>query len=183
MVYSARPCDKDGVFLADGSPPPPRESVPGDWSPFDNRAQFEFADLIYRRNQMPMTQINDLLEIWAASMLYTNADALADSPFGDATQMLATIDAIRVGDEPWDYFECKRAGELPENAPEWMTREYEVWYRNVDLTIQNLLANPDFANEFDFVPYREYDEQGERRYSHFFSADWAWDQAVRVLHF
>ncbi len=61
-----------------------------------------------------------------------------------------------------------------------MTKEYEIWFRDVDLTVQNLLANPDFADDFDFVPFREYGPDDERRYCDFFSADWAWEQAVCV---
>ncbi len=113
----ARPCDKDGNFLPDGSPPPPKVARPGDWFPFDNRVQFEVADIIYRRNQMPKTQINDLLDIWASSMLYADSDKVADPPFANCKDMLSTIDKIRVGDVPWQSFLCKRAAELPENAP------------------------------------------------------------------
>lgn len=178
---TARPCDQAGNFLPEGSPPPPKENRPADWFPFESRIQFEVADLIYRRNQMPKTQVNELLDIWAASVLYADPEIVASSPFASSNDMLATIDRIRVGDEPWQSFLCKRKGELPANAPEWMNQEYEVWYRDVDLTIKNLLANPDFAGEMDFVPYREYGPGDERRYCDFFSGDWAWEQAVSVL--
>lgn len=96
--------------------------------------------------------------------------------------MLSTIDAIRVGDEPWQSFVCScAAADVPEDAPEWMSQEYEVWFRDVDLTVQNLLANPDFVDDIDFVPYREFDANGDRRYCDYFSGDWAWDQAVSKL--
>lgn len=131
---------------------------------------------------MPKTQINDLLQIWAASMLYTDSDTPAHPPFEDANAMLAAIDAIRVGDEPWQSFVCKRAeADVPEGAPQWMSDEYEVWFRDVDLTVQHLLANPDFADDIDFVPYREFDAKGERRYCDFFSGDWVWEQAVSTF--
>lgn len=154
----------------------------GDRTPFDSRVQFEFADLIYWRNQMPKTQINDLLDMWTASMLFAHNDLTESAaPFSDANGMLAAIDAIEVGDTPWQSFVCERQADLPDDAPQWMTNGYEVWYRDVDRTVQNMLANPDFAGEFDFTPYHEYNAKGERRYCDFFSADWAWDQAVSIV--
>lgn len=153
-----------------------------DWFPFDNRVQFEFADLIYRRNQMPQTQITDLLEIWAASMMLAH-DGLSesDSPFANAKDMLASVDSIQVGDAPWQSFACMPSANLPDNAPEWMSKEYEVWYRDIDKMLQNLISNPDFANEFDFVPYVEVDKDNNRRFGDFFSGDWVWTQAVCAL--
>ncbi len=106
------------------------------------------------------------------------------APFGDTSGMLAAIDSIKVGDAPWESFACNPIANVPAGAPEWMKKEYIVFFRDIDQTIQNLLANPDFAGEFDYVPYREYDSRGDlnypnRRYCDFFSGDWAWRQAVR----
>lgn len=150
-----------------------------DWAPFRDRVQFEFADLIYRRNQMPMSQINVVLELWQASMLLAHEDLTEENaPFSDAKDMLSTIDSIEVGDAPWMSFVCERSAELPEDAPDWMTHNYEVWYRDPVKTVENMLANPDFKDEFDFVPYLDYDKGNVRRYCDFFSGNWAWDQAV-----
>jgi hypothetical protein len=41
-----------------------------------------------------------------------------------------------------------------------------------------LLSNPDFDGEFDYVPYKEFEPNGDRRFQNFFSGDWVWSQAV-----
>lgn len=131
---------------------------------------------------MPKSQIDNLLDMWAASMLYAHPD-LAESaaPFANTKDLLDTIDEIKVGNVPWKFFVYNKPDDLPDNAPKWMSQEYVVWYRDVDQTLENMLANPDFAKEFDFVPYHEYNAKDERRYGDFFSGDWAWEQAVRTL--
>ncbi len=128
---------------------------------------------------MPKTQINDLLEAWTASMLLAHPTLTdASGPFADATQMLASIDSIQVGDAPWKYLECNRAAGVTESSPQWMKQTYYVWYRDIDKMADLTLANPDFKREFDFVPYNEYDSQDNQRYCDFFSADWSWEQAI-----
>jgi hypothetical protein len=44
-----------------------------------------------------------------------------------------------------------------------------------------MLQNPDFANSFDYAPYRQYDAKGSHHYLHFMSGDWAWNQAVSMI--
>ncbi len=44
-----------------------------------------------------------------------------------------------------------------------------------------MLASPTFADDFDYTPMRIFDINGSRRYEHFMSGDWAWNQAVRFL--
>ena len=67
------PCDFLGNYLPPGTLPPPN-TLPGEggtahnyWDPFHNRAQFEIADFLYRRNQMPGTQVDVLFDLWTAS--------------------------------------------------------------------------------------------------------------------
>lgn len=133
---------------------------------------------------MPKSQINELLSLWEASMARAHpreendAEHLNAAGFGDADHLLATIDAIRVGDAPWQSFVCRPSEAAKDGDPDWMKQEYEVWFRDVDLVIRNLLANPDFANEFDTIPYHEYNQDMQRRYCDFFSGDWVWKQAV-----
>lgn len=44
---------------------------------------------------------------------------------------------------------------------------------------QNILANPTYKDEIDYVPFREYDiSDDKRQWKDFMSADWAWQQAV-----
>jgi Plavaka transposase len=45
----------------------------------------------------------------------------------------------------------------------------------------NMLANPTYKGEIDYAPFREYDALDDtRRWRDFMSADWAWQQAVRI---
>jgi hypothetical protein len=62
-----------------------------------------------------------------------------------------------------------------------MDAEYTVWYRDPHKLFLNMLKNPDFEKAFDYAPYRQYDEKGNRVYEHFMSGDWAWQQAVRLF--
>jgi hypothetical protein len=118
---------------------------------------------------------NELLDLWAASLVPHD-----DSPpFADNKDVHNTIDAIPLGDVPWQSFTTSYSGTRPAtNAPPWMDTEYEVWWRDPHAVVQNMLSNPDFDGEIDYTPYQEYDSNDERRLCDFFSGDWAWKQAV-----
>ena len=60
--YLGLPCDAHGIFLPEGAPPPPwEEHADDDFATFKDAAAFELADLLFRRDQMSGTNINDLL--------------------------------------------------------------------------------------------------------------------------
>jgi hypothetical protein len=175
-----RPCDAFGEFLPDGAPPVPREQIPADdWTPFDNHLQFELADFLYTRNQMPAKQIDTLLDIWGESLRNAGGQPL----FTSHRDLYGTIDAIPFGDVKWQSFAVKYTNipEDGERAP-WMEDTYDVWFRCPLQTIHNILANPELKGKMDFRLYREYNAQsGDRRFQHFMSGDWAWDQSVRTM--
>ncbi|KAG1770411.1 hypothetical protein EV702DRAFT_951777, partial [Suillus placidus] len=51
-------------------------------------------------------------------------------------------------------------------------------YHDPQDVIHNMLANPDYAGEFDYRPYREFSTNGDEcQWRDFMSGDWAWDQA------
>ncbi|KAJ7868968.1 hypothetical protein B0H14DRAFT_3132512 [Mycena olivaceomarginata] len=62
-----------------------------------------------------------------------------------------------------------------------MTFEYEIWYRDPDVVIRNMLGNPDFDGEFDTTPYVELDRHGQRRWSDFMSGNFAWKQCDKII--
>ena len=62
-----------------------------------------------------------------------------------------------------------------------MDRTYEVYFRDPRELFLNMLANPMFAEDFDYTPMQQFDINGSRRYENFMSGDWAWKQAVRLL--
>ena len=99
------------------------------------------------------------------------------------SNMHEKIDAMTVGEAPWEHFILKYSGPLPKgvseaNIPTWMTNENDVWFHNPVTLLENLLANPDFEDEFDFTPYQECTEDGSHCYCDFMSGNWSWRQVV-----
>ncbi|KAF9641814.1 hypothetical protein BDM02DRAFT_3075076, partial [Thelephora ganbajun] len=49
--------------------------------------------------------------------------------FQNHQEMLAMIDAVNLGDVPWQSFTAKYLGNVPpENPPDWMLHEYTVFF-------------------------------------------------------
>ena len=117
------PCDAHGNYLPPSTFPPPY-MLPGndnaahnDWDPFDNRAQFEITNFLYRWNQMPGTQVDILFNLWAAS-----GDNGTEPPFSSHNDLYETINAIKLGNLPWTCFTVKYNGPLlarEEHPPGW----------------------------------------------------------------
>jgi hypothetical protein len=167
------PCDPDGYDLERGAPPKtqPGETPPS-WSPFDSQAQFETADFLFKKAEMSRGNIDILMELWAT----TTGDGQA--PFRDHREMLATIDAINGGDAPWQSFIASYSGTKPPNdPPDWMLKNYTVFFRDPLAVVRSIIANPDFDGQFDYAAYTEF-EGGKRRWSDLMSGKWAWKQAV-----
>ncbi|KAF8871508.1 hypothetical protein BD779DRAFT_1453918 [Infundibulicybe gibba] len=168
---NGRPCDADGNFLPDQTPPLPRtQTIANDWSPYEDDIQFRTADLLYQRVAMSAGNIDYLMELWALSMLKHNDTG----PFKDFEHMYAAIDSSRLGDAPWKCFTTGYSGEITENSPSWKRAEYEVWYRDPDTVIKNMLDNPDFDGQFDYTPYVSVGKDGQRRWNDFMSGNYAW---------
>jgi hypothetical protein len=185
VTFIGQPCDKDGDLL-DPVPPPITESRDStDWTPFHNRVEFEMADFLYKKCQMSGSNINILMELWAAYSALRdleNPSSLNRSPFSDYRDMYSMIDAIPIGGVPWQSITLSFDGPIPEDhdPPSWMKTEHEVWFRDPRLLFKKMLENPDFRNSFDYAPHRQYDTHGQRRYENFMSGDWAWKQAVSI---
>ncbi|PSR71866.1 hypothetical protein PHLCEN_2v12260 [Hermanssonia centrifuga] len=174
-LLNGRSCDKLGKYLVGTDvPPPPRTKRPRtDWSPYDSRLEFETADFLFQRVKMGQGNVNQLLELWAASLVQYNGCP----PFASVKDMLGVIDATPLGDAPWVTRKAQYSGALPQNPPPWMTAQYEICFRNTLVCAHNMISNPDFAEEFDVAPYREYNRLLKRRYTNLMSGDWAWSQA------
>lgn len=124
---------------------------------------------------MSQADIDTLMRLWAT----TTSDGLA--PFQNHQEMLATIDAIKLGDIPWQTFSAKYCGEVPSNnPPDWMLKEYTVCFRDPLSVVRSMISNPDFKGQFDYAPYAEF-EGGKRRWTDLMSGAWAWKQAVRSI--
>lgn len=104
-----------------------------------------------------------------------------ESPYSGSRDLHSTIDSIPFGDVPWQGFKVRYKGELPPNPPAWMTKEYEVWYRDPLQVLEAILGNPKFADHMDWASKKLYGSDGKRHYIDLMLGDWAWEQSVRAL--
>jgi hypothetical protein len=119
---------------------------------------------------MSAGDINSLLSLWAAS-LAVHGD---EPPFSSAIDMY---------DLAWESFSLEYNGTQPvDNIPSWMEAEYDVWFRDPQILIHNLLSNLDFKSNFDYAPFQERTTDGTHRFQDFMSGNWAWTQAVSHHH-
>jgi hypothetical protein len=155
--------------------PPPEETTDNSWAPFRSHDEFELADLLFRRAEMSKSNIDELFQI-----LKTRATGEGgEAPFENCAELYATIDSITEGEVSWDSFTVQYNGPRPEaNAPQWMDEKYQVFYRNPHAVIKLMLANKAFDGNFDYTPYRQY-ENGQRVWRDFMSGNFSWKQAVR----
>ncbi|KAN0081518.1 hypothetical protein V8E55_009142 [Tylopilus felleus] len=152
---TALPCDEFGAPLPPDHPPHSRTPrAHDDWSPFSSQSQFLLADFLFEK-----------------------------SPFQSASDLYATIDGIHSGGVPWECMKVSPSvvqADGRENLPAWKTMEYEVWYRNVDRVVVDMLDNPDFKDQFDTRPFISTDSKGQRRWTNFMSGHYAWHQSDKI---
>jgi hypothetical protein len=173
------PCDEAGRILPNGCPPPsPPPRSKDDWSPYNDRIAFETAERLYAKEQLSAAGIDSLMDLWRASFLQSGIRD-GGPPFLNHSELYDTIDSTPLGDVPWQSFSLSYDGQLPDDkVPTWMTDTFDVWFRDPHLIVTNILANPDFTSEFDLVPFRKFDANGNQIWQDFMSGSWAWTQAV-----
>ena len=177
IISKGEICDEDGESIS--SPQLQEMDDHTDWGPFQNRLRFEVADMLFRRVQMSGSHIDEILQLWKASLLEIDPDA--SGPFKNHRDLYETIDQSTSVDNPWMSFSLSYGKELPETGPipTWMTTSTEIWYRDPRRLIHNIVGSPDFRDEIDYVPYHEYvGDRNNHQFHDFFSGDWAWKQAV-----
>ncbi|KAJ3473741.1 hypothetical protein NLI96_g12846 [Meripilus lineatus] len=175
---NALPCDEDGNFLADNTPPPPRSiRQPTDWSPFENRPAFEYAEYAFEKIHTSVSDLNTQLNLWAA---YNLAKGHDDTMFSSHHDVLTTIDEIPLGDLPWSSFNVRYTGPADGRSPSWKHQVYTVHTRNTFAVQQSILQNEDFVQTFDYVPYEAYTESGDRQWCNLLSGHWAWKQSDEI---
>ena len=158
-------------------PTPPPSKSNDDWTPFLSHAGFKLSEILYTTATLSHNTIDQLLNLWSTTLIPHN-----DSPpLIDHNDLHATIDAIKLGHVPWQSYIARYNGLRPENGPppEWMTTNYQVWYRDPRSIIHSIFANPDLAGNMDYVPYHQF-ENDEWRYCDFMSGNWAWRQCIRL---
>ena len=122
---------------------------------------------------MPGSQIDELLDIWAAKY--------EDPPFTDHKDLYCMIDPMAVGDAPWSSFLVTYSGPLPEGdqeVPPWMLVEYEVWHHDPCVVLHQQLGNTDFDGGIHYTPFQETDANGERHWQDIMSGNWVCKQAM-----
>ncbi|KAG1737952.1 hypothetical protein EDB19DRAFT_1984357 [Suillus lakei] len=161
---SARPCDPAGAFLPPGTPPPPlTEKSLDDWTPYGSHVEFELANYLFTRNQTPAHSIDQLLNIWAASLVQAGSKFTL---FSDHHDLYKTIDNTPLGDVKWQSFSVKYTGTIPdEGALPWMEDSHDVWFHD--------------PHDMNLQPYREFaTENDERQWKDFMSGDWSWADKI-----
>ncbi|KAJ3742783.1 hypothetical protein DFH05DRAFT_1495496 [Lentinula detonsa] len=171
-------CDQYGNTLPPGSPPAPSLQHENTWAPFADEVAFRLASLLFKKVEMSQPNINELLDLWCLDIQRRfNGDS---APFGNHQELLETIDSIQDGSAPWKCLETQIDESFLPDAPEWQKTSYQVWYRDPDMVIANILKNPDFANEFDPAPYVHVGRDGKRRWSNMMSGNFAYRQATKI---
>ncbi|KAM6491755.1 hypothetical protein JOM56_012795 [Amanita muscaria] len=175
-------CNHAGEPITTPDSPAPPVNHTLQWHPFRNRVEFEVADFLYRQNQMSAGNIDVLMKLWEATL----ASCGDEPPFTTHRDLYRTIDDLSTGRTPWESFMVSyQGGDVLESTapdlalPSWMATDHEIWYRDPRALIQDLIANPTFANEFDYIPYHDY-HHGQHRFGDFMSGDWAWRQADKI---
>lgn len=129
---------------------------------------------------MSAGDINYLAQIWDAYQArhFEGSDE-AGPPFGSAPDLYSTIDSIPYGDIPWEGFQVQYEGAVGPDSPGWMSRSYDVWFRDPLSVMEAQIANPEFVDHWDYAPKQLVDAQGTPQYIDLMSGEWAWEQAVR----
>ncbi|KAF5349441.1 hypothetical protein D9758_014607 [Tetrapyrgos nigripes] len=164
--------DEKGQPLVPDTPAPPihpTQDPDNLWAPFDGEAEFRLADLLYRKVEMSQGNVDELMDIWSlfGSQCHPEDDDAASAPFHDYKDLFEDIDRIQAGDAPWKCFQTVVDESLGSSAPEWQKTSYQVWYRDPDVVISQILSNPLLIHDFDPCPYIHLDPHGKRRWSDF----------------
>ncbi|KIJ17530.1 hypothetical protein PAXINDRAFT_72399, partial [Paxillus involutus ATCC 200175] len=152
------------------------------WHPFIHQPQYHLAEFLFRQNETPQDQIDDLMDIWA-SMPECNGSP----PFANHADLYSRIDAIR-GDPGWQCFSVKHANAdtLPplaedSSVPAWKHASYDLWFRNPESLANYQLSMPDFKDHIDYAPCQVFGDNHQRVWSDLMIGNWAWRQSKNEL--
>ncbi|KAF9228086.1 hypothetical protein BS17DRAFT_849752 [Gyrodon lividus] len=145
---TGRICDEHGNYIDPNTPPPPiSEKSPDDWTPYQNKTEFEAAELIFKEAQLSAGKTDKLLHIWGLT-LAVHGDKL---PFSDHQDLYDTIDVTPVGDIPWNSLKLQYNGEQPVACVSpWMNKPYGFWFQKPSAIAEGMLSNRDFDGEIDY---------------------------------
>lgn len=123
-------------------------------------------------------QIGCGIDLWRAALLKHAVHA--DLPWNSDKEFYATIDSIQEGHTPWITHILWYTGPKPVKGPvpAWMEEEYELNTRDVLHLLEIQISNSEFNGRFDYVPFREFNKDGNRVYSNLMSGQWSFQEAV-----
>ncbi|THU99196.1 hypothetical protein K435DRAFT_818625 [Dendrothele bispora CBS 962.96] len=155
----------------------PKPHTEESWAPFSNRIEFNFAHYHFVQVQTSADQINNALNMWAASTLH---QGFHDAPWQSEEDLYATIDLICEGHVSWKTYKVKYQGPLPSGVPpKWITQEFDLCCRDANEVIREQLGDKEFDGKIHYAPYWQF-ENGERQFSNLMSRDWAYKQANTI---
>jgi hypothetical protein len=97
--------------------------------------------------------------------------------------MYATIDQIQQGSNPWKTTPFNYQGCSRDDSPKWMTRSYDLVTRDIRSVLHTQIACTDFNGHWDYVPFMEFGNDGDRAWGNLMSGEWVANQAVRFQNF
>ena len=90
-------------------------------------------------------------------------------PFKNAKDMYDTINTTPLGNVLWQSFTMKDLNPKP-------------WFHDHPcLLVHEMIGNPDFKHEFEYMPYHEFSADGQHPFENFMSGDWAWKQVAQII--
>ncbi|KAG1849733.1 hypothetical protein F4604DRAFT_1883752 [Suillus subluteus] len=176
QVLDGSPCDAEGHDLLPQQPPAdePRDPADDTWKPFPSHGHFELADFLFRRNQMPAAQVDNLMQVLASFEANHGSP-----PFNGDAHLHDSIDLIP-HDVPWQLLTlCHPDYEMNLDNPDippWKRAKFDVWFRDPCELVKNQLSNPVFAGSIDYAPRQVFDKHSQRVWTDFMTGNWSWNQ-------
>jgi hypothetical protein len=133
------------------------------------------------RLQSSADDIQRGLDLWRATVarVQTDYNSCDGVPWKNAKEMYDTIDSVSIGGAGWTTYQLLYSGPQPtETRPRWMQETYELNVRDVLSVFEEQLVSKEFDGQFEYTPYKEYDEKGSRVYCNLMSGNWAFCEAV-----
>ena len=132
------------------------------WHPFKHCAQYQLADFLFRQNETPQHQIDDLMDIWASMPEWGGHPP----PFAGHGDLLEKVDSI-TGDPVWEclsvqYTDATSTSTSDDpSVPAWKQASYDVWFRAPEALADFQLANPEFSDHIDYSPKQVFGDKHE----------------------
>ncbi|KAF9489977.1 hypothetical protein BDN71DRAFT_1400681, partial [Pleurotus eryngii] len=98
-------------------------------------------------------------------------------PWKNVDDLMATIDAIQEGNNPWFSVPFHYQGILPPNPLKWMTKTYELCMRNILAVLHKQISCSSFNEHYDYVPYQQFNHLEDWVWTNLMSGEWAARQA------